>query len=374
LQEEQKFNILIVDDEPLSLFALEAALGALGQNIVTARSGREALRCLLLKEFAVILLDIQMPEMDGFETATTIRQWDRTRDTPIIFMTAAVQSDTNIFRGYVVGAVDYVFKPVHPEILRSKLSVFVELARKTEIVKAQRDALQHIQQQKDELSALLVHDLKNPLNSIMTLAKLLTEPSFQDKTQEFAHDISAASSSMFRMVMNLLDISRSEDGVLTPVWEQVELTEMLQQIRHQMSHLAQEHKQNITITAPSLLMIRADRDLLQRLFENLLDNALKYSPANAEIALQVKTSNNTICVRLSDNGQGIPEEYREKIFEKYVQLETGKSKSSRGLGLRFCRLAAEVHGGRIWVEENLPMGSVFCVELPMKKARVKERT
>jgi two-component system sensor histidine kinase/response regulator len=367
--QEQKLNILIVDDEPLSLFALEASLGSLGQNIVTARSGREALRHLLSKEFAVILLDIQMPEMDGFETATTIRQWDRTRDTPIIFMTAALQSDTNIFRGYVVGAVDYIFKPVNADILRSKLSVFVELAKKTEIVRAQRDALRRVQQQKDELSALLVHDLKNPLSNIMALAKLLTEPGFQDKTQEFAHDISVASSSMLRMVMNLLDISRSEDGALTPTWSQVSLSEMLQETQHQMSHRAKEQRQTLSLSVPPLPSIYADRDLLQRLFENIFDNALKFSPLGAEIVIQAQATPNTVLIRVSDHGPGIPREYREKIFEKYVQVE--KTKSSRGLGLRFCRLAADVHGGRVWVEANAPTGSVFCVELPLKRANAK---
>lgn len=362
--EEQKFNILIVDDEPASLFALEQALQSLGQNIVTARSGREALRCLLLQEFAVILLDVNMPQMDGFETASIIRQRQRTLDTPIIFMTAALQSDDHIFRGYILGAVDYVFKPINPKILRSKVSVFVELARKTEIVKAQRDALQRIQRQKDELSALLVHDLKNPLNSIMALARLLVEPSFQDKTQEFAHDILTASSAMLRMVMNLLDISRSEDGALVPTWSSVELGDVLRQIQHQMSRRAQEQKQQITLDLAALPSIRADQDLLQRLFENLLDNALKYSPPHTEISIQAQRAQGNVCVRIVDNGPGIPEGYQEKIFEKYTQLEKGKAKISRGLGLRFCRLATEVHGGRIWVENNLPTGSIFCVELP----------
>jgi DNA-binding response OmpR family regulator len=131
---EDRVNILLVDDQPNNLLALESILGDMGQNLVRAESGKAALRHLLTNDFAVILLDVQMPELDGFETASLIRERDRSRDTPIIFLTALSRSETNVFRGYELGAVDYIFKPFHPEILRSKVNVFVELFRKSEAI------------------------------------------------------------------------------------------------------------------------------------------------------------------------------------------------------------------------------------------------
>ncbi len=144
---DEKVNILLVDDQPKNLLALESILAEDGQTLVKAHSGRAALRHLLETDFAVILLDVQMPEMDGFETATLIRQRDKSRDTPIIFLTALSRSETNVFRGYELGAVDYIFKPFHPEILRSKVNVFVELFRKREALKLQTEELSRVNQQ-----------------------------------------------------------------------------------------------------------------------------------------------------------------------------------------------------------------------------------
>jgi PAS domain S-box-containing protein len=146
---EDRVNILLVDDQPNNLLALESILGDMGQNLIRAESGKAALRHLLTNDFAVILLDVQMPELDGFETASLIRERDRSRDTPIIFLTALSRSETNVFRGYELGAVDYIFKPFHPEILRSKVNVFVELFRKSEAIKRQAHQLARLSRQNE---------------------------------------------------------------------------------------------------------------------------------------------------------------------------------------------------------------------------------
>ncbi|HEX8618099.1 MAG TPA: response regulator, partial [Thermoanaerobaculia bacterium] len=146
---DERINILLVDDQPNNLLALESILGDSGETLVTAQSGSAALRELLHMDFAVILLDVQMPDLDGFETATLIRQRDRSRDTPIIFLTALSRSETNVFRGYELGAVDYIFKPFHPEILRSKVAVFVELFRQREAFKRQAHELARVVKQNE---------------------------------------------------------------------------------------------------------------------------------------------------------------------------------------------------------------------------------
>ena len=146
---DDKVNILLVDDQPNNVLALESILSDMGQNLVTANSGKKALKHLLDREFAVILLDVQMPELDGFETAQLVRQRDKSRDTPIIFLTALSRSETNVFRGYELGAVDYIFKPFHPEILRSKVNVFVQLFRQREAIKRQAQELIRLSKQNE---------------------------------------------------------------------------------------------------------------------------------------------------------------------------------------------------------------------------------
>src|SRR5215212_5947806 len=146
---DDRVNILLVDDQPSNLLALESILGDLGLNLVSASSGTEALRQLLGRDFAVVLLDVQMPEMDGFETAALIRQRDRSRDTPIIFLTALSRSETNVFRGYELGAVDYIFKPFNADILRSKVNVFVQLFRQREALKRQAQELARLSRQNE---------------------------------------------------------------------------------------------------------------------------------------------------------------------------------------------------------------------------------
>src|SRR6266852_9929852 len=143
----EQINILLVDDQPANLLALESILGDMGLNMVKAGSGREALRALLDEEFAVILLDVQMPDLDGFETASLVRERDKSHHTPIIFLTALSRNETNVFRGYELGAVDYIFKPFHPEVLRAKVSVFVELFRQREAIKRQAQQLRQLSRQ-----------------------------------------------------------------------------------------------------------------------------------------------------------------------------------------------------------------------------------
>jgi K+-sensing histidine kinase KdpD len=246
-----------------------------------------------------------------------------------------------------------------------------DLKRGYDLIRSQRDAILHIQRQKDECIALVVHDLKNPLTGNLANAQyLLGEDGHSDEARRALRDALEAAEAMRRMIGNLLDISRSEDGALVPALETVDVAELVETVRNEMARRAESRDQTIVVsTALEAPRIRADQDLVRRLLENLLDNCLKCSPRGATVWIDAETHDaGRIRLRVRDEGAGVPEESRERIFEKYVRLEHHagvEPRTSRGLGLTFCRLAADVHGGRIWIEDNKPRGAAFCVELPV---------
>jgi signal transduction histidine kinase len=243
-----------------------------------------------------------------------------------------------------------------------------DLKQGHELIRSQHDAVIRAQERKEELINLVVHDLKNPIASILANAHFLVrEPNLSEDAREASRDIHEAADSMQRMVLNLLDISRSEQGALVPRLSDVDVPSLLNEVLGVMSRRADERQQKISVElSPRVKRHVVDRDLLLRLLENLLDNALKYSPPGGTIKIEASTADGYLEFCIRDEGPGIPGAYRERIFEKYVQLEDNTvslARTSRGLGLVFCRLAAEAHGGRIWAEDNEPRGTAFRLRL-----------
>lgn len=232
------------------------------------------------------------------------------------------------------------------------------------------------ERRKDELTALLVHDLKNPLTAISGHAQLLATPDLEvdaDAQRESARYIHSAAERLGRMLMNLLDIGRAEDGLLTPRLERVELAPLLEELQAQVRRQLADKQQELVVLWPRAereaadARLQADPELLRRILLNLLDNAIKYTPRRRTVWLEVDGTERELELSVRDQGPGIPEGYEERIFEKYVRLERDvrtAADASRGLGLHFCKLAADAHGGRIWVERNPEGGSVFRLRLP----------
>jgi len=366
-------TVLVVDDNAANRQVAEGHLVAAGYAVQLAESGEQALAAFQKRPPDLVLLDILMPGWDGFETCKRLKALPEGREVPIVFLTA-LGDLTSHQKALENGADDFLIKPINRTelLIRVRSLLWVkrlkdELSNGYDLIRSQRDALLHAQRQKEELSALVVHDLKNPLTGILVNARfLITEPSIQGDPREALRDIVTSAEAMHRMVMNLLDISRSEDGTLVPKLGVVELGPLIEETCGTARRRMEERKLKLTLEL-SAQTVRADRDLLQRLLENLIDNGIKYTPTGGGIEVETRReADGQVLIRISDTGQGVPPAQRERIFEKYVRVEESgeAARSSRGLGLAFCRLAVEAHGGRIWVEDHVPQGTSFCVRMP----------
>jgi signal transduction histidine kinase len=370
-------RILVVDDHEQSRLVAEGQLSTAGLSVTLANDGMQAIRAFAEQPPDLVLLDVMMPGLDGFETCRRLRALPGGNEVPIVFLTALNDFGAHQ-QALLSGADDFLTKPINRTELLMRVNSLLrirqlnaELRRGHDIIREQRDILLATQRQKSELTQLIVHDLKNPLSAILSNAQFIASESSGEQ-HEAARDIVDSARAMLRMVMNLLDISRSEDGVLAPNWTAVDPSTLLEQVRRAMDESARVRDLAINVELDGDVgPIEGDQDLLRRLLENLVDNAIKYSVRGGAIRLAARGADaDWLELAVSDAGPGVPESWRERIFEKYVRLDrdaANETRTSRGLGLVYCRLAAEAHGGRIWVEPNEPQGTVFRTRLPRRR-------
>lgn len=386
---EDKVNILLVDDQPGKLLAHESILTELNQNIVKASSGREALECLLRRDFAVILLDVNMPEMDGFETAALIRQRPRYERTPIIFLTAFNTSDLDHLKGYSLGAVDYMFLPVIPEVLKAKVSVFVELAQQTALIKKQAEhlafhnreqarklemieklnlELREANEQLEAFSSSVSHDLRAPLRTLHGFAQVLIQdygPKLDECARVYLEKMRASALQLDRLTRDLLAYSRIGREQMEP--ESVELKPLLDTIVS-MNGAFQPPAAEVSV-APELRAVRANSTLLGQCLSNLLNNAVKFVAPNTKPQVRVRTEPNGEKVRIwvEDNGIGIDPAYHQKVFGIFERVGNVSAHEGTGIGLAIVAKAVHRMGGECGVESNLGAGSRFWIDLPPAK-------
>jgi signal transduction histidine kinase len=387
---DPNITVLVVDDNFQNREVAEGHLVGAGYQAVQAESGEAALAMLQSPSPRpdLILLDVLMPGLDGFETCRRIRALPGGTNIPILFLTALGDLGTHK-AALDSGADDFLTKPINrTELLirvRSLLRIKAlsdEQARNLTVISQQRDALVEAHRQKEELTALIVHDLKNPLSSILSNVQYaLSQAGLGDEERDSLRDVLRASQSMVRMVMNLLDISRSEDGALEPHLTEFDLSALLTEVVSEMERRIEDKEQKLALKlSADVRIMKADRDLVRRIVENLVDNAYKYGPRRATIHVEAALlpangggTPDTVELRVRDEGEGIPVAFRQKIFEKYARVQgrpAHEVRNSHGLGLVFCRRAVEVHGGQIWVEENAGKGSCFCVRLALQPGAV----
>jgi two-component system sensor histidine kinase/response regulator len=396
-------KILLVDDQADNLLSAGAVLETLGEEVVKAESGREALRHLLDQDFAVIVLDVMMPEMDGFETAALIRQRERSRHTPIIFLTALGRSEEHIKQGYTLGAVDYLSKPFVPEILRTKVSVFVELHRKSgllahqsKLLERQNSELQaaihrswraeeeikalnrHLERRIAELNDLnheletfsytVSHDLRGPLSRIAGFSKALLESyrdQLDDRGRQYLDRIDHSANRMNDLVEDLLNFSRLTR--LEMKEQYVDLSGIVRALSLELA--ARDPQRKVEFVIPDGVAAWGDPTLLRAAMLNLLENSWKFTRKHATTSIEfgMTETPHGRAYFLRDDGAGFDMAQAGRLFNPFQRLHKDSDFEGTGIGLATVDRIVRRHGGRIWAEGEIERGAAFYFTLRQEK-------
>ncbi len=411
-----KKKILLVDDREDNLFSMETILEPDGYELVKASSGRQALKILLTEfDFALILMDVKMPNLSGFETAALIYERDKLRHIPIVFITANTYGEENMFKGYRMGAVDYIYKPINSELLRTKVSVFIELYTKnhqliaheqkllainktmeneiherkvseTKVKQLNRQLLENIDRLEaankdlDRFAFMSSHDLQEPLRKIRTFTDLLYskyKDLFDEDATRYFSRIQKAAERMQTLIRDILEFSKVSSDKTTFV--QTDLNELVEEVLVDFETTVKEKKANIKIS--ELPKLDVNPGLIRPLFSNLIGNALKYSKKDVDPIINIyaqqengsgTASNGTakkarkFCrIYIEDNGIGFDQKYGEQVFDMFVRLHGNNEYEGTGIGLALCKQIVEHHQGFISVLSKENEGSTFIISLPL---------
>lgn len=353
--EAGRSTILIVDDVEGNLIALEAILRRDDLDIVTASSGAAALEVLLEREVALAIIDVQMPEMDGFALAELMRGVERTRYVPIIFVTAGARDQSRVFSGYDVGAVDFLFKPVEAHVLRSKVEVFATLDR-------QRQRLREQDRMREMFVGILGHDLRNPLSGIMMCAQLVLARSQDSSLAEPLSRVLSNSQRMARMVEQMLDLTRLRLG------DGISLAPRPSDLRRLLDDVVAEnddHRRRCRLESVGDAAGTWDPDRIQQVLSNLLGNAVRHGAAESPVTVKVDGSvKDRVALSVHNHGTPIPEELRPVLFAPFRGQDHGRRGGGLGLGLYITEQLVRAHGGTISFQSTEQAGTSFLVTLP----------
>jgi len=406
-------KILLVDDREDNLMSIEAILGTDGYNFVKANSGRQALKILLTEfDFALILMDVKMPNLNGFETAELIYEREKLKHIPIIFITANNFGDENIFKGYRSGAVDYIYKPINPELLRAKVGVFVDLYRKNHKLLLQEQTLKSINKsleseinerkaseekiqelnhkllqnierlesankELDRFAFMASHDLQEPLRKIITFSDRLSSKytgKLDEEADMYINRIQSAAERMRALIKDILALSKivaDKDSFV-----ETNLNTLVSDVISEMDMGIKEKEAKILVDKlPSLCI---NPGLMRSLFQNLISNSLKYSKKNtkpiirisSEIAFERNKNEQNVkekyCrIHITDNGIGFDQKDSEQIFSIFKRLHFNNEFEGTGIGLAICKKITEQHNGFISARSKLNEGSTFIISLPV---------
>lgn len=408
-----KEKVLLVDDRQVNLIAMEAALRDLDVVCLSAKSGEEALELAGSVEFAVAVIDVRLPGIDGVETARRIIENPPNRDLPVILVTAYGQDyerdAQKVVQAYRSGAVDFLFKPVPPPVLAGKVNVFVKLRRQKRTIEEQakelqrnldelnsfaarvmekddnlralretqraleeaKDAAEKANRAKSEFLANMSHELRTPLHGILSfanfgIARYQSVP--PEKLKSYFEKIEASGQTLLGLVNELLDLAKLEAGRMKFDWQVANAVLLVSAAVDEFASYVAERGVAVDWQPPECeIRASVDPNRIRQVLRNLLANAVKFSPPGGRIAVRLESRGESFVVSVSDEGPGIPESEIESIFEKFVQSSATKGASGgTGLGLTISREIVKAHGGRIWAENNPAKGATIRFEIPVE--------
>ena len=373
---EKPIHLLLVDDLEENLLALEALLKRDGVVCLKARSGDEALELLLVHDFALALVDVQMPGMDGFQLAEFMRGNANARHIPIIFVTAGSADQQRRFRGYEAGAVDFIQKPVETDILKSKANVFIELYRQRQEILSHRDelkayaaALSAADRRKNDFIAMLGHELRNPVMAFRAGLQLLERQTDPERSALIHARMEVQAHHLSRLIEDLLDVARIDQGKISLKRERVTVQSIIDSAVDTSRPKIDAGRHDLTVDMPgSPIWLDGDFTRLSQVVSNLLTNAAKYTPSEGRIQVSANRVEDRVRIDVADNGVGVPEEMQVRVFELFTQSKgpDDRSREGLGIGLALVRELVEMHEGAVELESNGPgSGSRFTVWFPV---------
>lgn len=360
-------NILLVDDRPENLLALHAVLDSGNYNLVDASSGEEALKHLLNMDFALILMDVQMPGLNGLETAMMIKKREKSQFIPIIFITASQTDEMSVGEGYRIGGFDYIMKPFNPESLRAKVEFFAAFYKK------HRKSQQQLELEREvhKVIEIVSHDLKNPLSAIKLNVELLRKQLLSGDTEKVLTNLpkklaamEKSTVQMRKLIEDILDLAKFEGSQVhldTKPWN---VHELVQEVLEALHPQTEEKQSHIFNEVPVDCMVDCDRERLSQVFSNLISNAIKHSPPKSNIRITSTSLDGHFKFEVIDDGPGIAAEHLVHVFDRFWQGNHSTTRKGTGLGLSISRWIVEAHGGQIWAESTLGKGTNFTFQIP----------
>ena len=366
-------KILLVDDKPENLYSLENMLLADDILIHKAHSGQEALKAAFKEEYSLIMLDVQMPDMDGFEVAHMLKSSRRTRRTPVLLVTALNKERHYLLRGLDEGAIDYLYKPLDPDITKAKVRTLLTLFSQQRELEEVNRQLQHLNEEKNYMLGVASHDLRNPIGNIITLAGFIDKESgnnLSPQHREYLEIISRSGQELIQMINDLLDVSQLESGKRDLNVKEISLHDLFGMIiAENKAHADRKNIQLLYSIKGNSLRITADYLQMKQVLNNLVSNGIKYSHSGKSVELTACVKGDKTLISVIDQGQGIPSDEIPHLFKPFITSSvrsTGGEKST-GLGLVITKKLVEQHGGTLTVQSETGKGSVFTIILPQKQ-------
>lgn len=379
---KEKVKVLLVDDRKENLFSLGSLLEDLNLEIYKAQSGSEALSLMVDHDFSLALLDVQMPEMDGFELAELMRGAEKTQSIPIMFITAASPQSGFVFKGYELGAVDFLYKPVNPQILKSKVKVFVEFALQKKQLLLAKEAAENANHLKSAFLANMSHEIRTPLGAVMGFAQLLDDESLTKADRElYISTIQRNGQSLKHLIDDILDLSKVEAGHLEVENETFSLNELLEDVFTPLNNVAQAKNLTLLYEVDANLPAKAISDCkrIRQILMNIVGNAIKFTEKGSVVLTaniqKVNATQSKLIFSVKDTGVGILTEQKERLFKPFMQADNSVTRKfgGTGLGLALSRRLANLLGGDlVLAESTLGKGSTFVATVQVENVKSEE--